>query len=196
MYAAQTVHISTQHTEMCKLNNWSKASRDVNRHTPPASCWLMMPSPQAQMGLPTAPITALWCQHALLAVAAFGTAACVTTAIVTAANAAVAIAVIDDADEANMGCNKTPHCAIQHVWHHASSRRKSVMVKVSMPFREVTRGSDPMKAVQGNRTHPKRVMQLPPTTQGLRPKLLQKVHKCRPVTHCCLWYYCYYGYHW
>ncbi len=27
------------------------------------------------------------------------------------------------------------------------------MVKVSMPFREVTRGSDPMKALQGNRTH-------------------------------------------
>ena len=28
-----------------------------------------------------------------------------------------------------------------------------MMVKVSMPFREVTRGSDPMKAIQGNRTH-------------------------------------------
>ncbi len=27
------------------------------------------------------------------------------------------------------------------------------MVKVSMLFREVTRGSDPMKAIQGNRTH-------------------------------------------
>ncbi len=27
------------------------------------------------------------------------------------------------------------------------------MVKVGMPFREVTRGSDPMKAIQGNSTH-------------------------------------------
>jgi len=27
------------------------------------------------------------------------------------------------------------------------------MVKVSMPFQEVTRGSDPMKAIQGDMTH-------------------------------------------
>ena len=27
------------------------------------------------------------------------------------------------------------------------------MVKVSVPFRKVTRGSNPMKALQGNRTH-------------------------------------------
>jgi len=28
-----------------------------------------------------------------------------------------------------------------------------VMVKVSLLFQEVTRDSDPMKAIQGNRTH-------------------------------------------
>jgi len=33
-----------------------------------------------------------------------------------------------------------------------------VMVKLSMPFREVTRGSDPMKAVQGISTHESQVL--------------------------------------
>ena len=56
-------------------------------------------------------------QYALLAIA-------VTTAFVIAAEATVAaaavtdaaVAGIDAADMANMGCNKTLHCAIQHVY--------------------------------------------------------------------------------
>ena len=116
-----------------------------------------MPSPQAQIGLQTAPNMALWCQHVLLAVAAFGTTACITTAIVTAADAvavidaADALAVIDAADVANMGCNNHHAVPYSMCEHCASSKCKPVMVKVSMPFREVTRGSDLMKAIQGNR---------------------------------------------
>jgi len=54
-------------------------------------------------------------------------AAFVTTAAVTAAEAAVAVT--DAAGVADMGCSKTLHCAIQHVQHCASSRCKSVMVR-------------------------------------------------------------------
>ena len=47
MYAAQAVHISTQHTDTCKLISWNEASKDVNMHTPPANCWVMMPPSQS-----------------------------------------------------------------------------------------------------------------------------------------------------
>ena len=45
MYAAQAVHISTQHTDTCRLDSWNEASRDAHRHTPPINCWVLMPPP-------------------------------------------------------------------------------------------------------------------------------------------------------
>jgi len=48
----------------------------------------------------------------LLAAAAFGTTACATIAIVTAAGAAVAV--IEAADVSKMGRSQASHCAIQY----------------------------------------------------------------------------------
>ena len=67
----------------------------------------MMPSPQAHAGLYTAPTVAYGCQHVPLAVAAFGSTACVRTASVAVADAVVAV--IDAADMADVSCNKTKH---------------------------------------------------------------------------------------
>ena len=92
-----------------------------------------MPSLQAQQGSRLPPP----CQHALLASAVQHVVAVVTIVVVTAVEAAVVI---------DMGCNNTLHRAIQHVWHCASSKCKSVMVKVSMPLQEVIRGSEFMQA--------------------------------------------------
>lgn len=80
-----------------------------------------MPSPQAQVGLQTAP-TMLTC----------AVAAVVTSACVTAVDAAGAV--IDAAGGTKMGCTKTLHCAIQHVRQCASGKCKSVILMLSMPF--------------------------------------------------------------
>ncbi len=101
------------------------------------------------MPLPQAQNRAADCPHCYivmpLAVAVCGAAACTMVLSLQAAGAAV----IEAADVSKMICIQASHCAIQYIEHCAASKCKSVMAKLSMPFREVTRGSDPMKAGTG-----------------------------------------------
>ncbi len=103
------------------------------------------------MPLPQAQNRAADCPHCYivmpLAVAVCGAAACTMVLSLQAAGAAVAV--IEAADVSKMICIQASHCAIQYIEHCAASKCKSVMAKLSMPFREVTQGSDPMKAGTG-----------------------------------------------